>query len=66
MPGESFEGELDPLMLAETEARDLLERHVRELAEKIGPRDVRRHEALDAAAEYIASEFERPGRAACF
>jgi hypothetical protein len=53
MPGETGRGALAPLTPGQVEIRQRLERHVRELAGRIGERNSVRYEALVQAAAYI-------------
>jgi hypothetical protein len=61
MPGSSHAGPLPPLSGAEAELRDRLGRHVAVLAGEIGERNLWRHEALEASAEYIEQAFRAAG-----
>ena len=61
MPGSSHAGPLPPLSGAEAELRDRLARHVAVLAGEIGERNLWRHEALEASADYIESSFQAAG-----
>ena len=57
MPGRSFAGPLPPLSAEEEASRVRLERHVTELAGRIGERNYRRPAALADAAAYIEASF---------
>jgi hypothetical protein len=61
MPGETGRGVLPPLTPAQVELRQRLERHVRELAGRIGERNSVHYEALEAAAAYIERELAALG-----
>lgn len=61
MPGRSFAGAAAPLATHEQTLRQRLERHVRQLADKIGPRHVGRPEALEQAARYIEAQLQALG-----
>lgn len=57
MPGETGRTPLPPLTAAQTDLRRGLERHVRELAGRIGERNSVNYEALEEAASYIEHEL---------
>lgn len=61
MPGESYGGPLHPLTEGEAGLRDRLRRDVKVLAGEIGERNVWRAGALEAAAEFIVTEFRAIG-----
>jgi len=61
MPGETGRGTLAPLTPAQTELRQRLERHVRELAGRIGERNSVHYGALEQAAGYIERELASLG-----
>lgn len=63
MPGRSHRGPLPPLTEEETQLRDRLRKHVLMLAGEIGERNVRRPEALDRAAGYLAGALKEAGYA---
>jgi hypothetical protein len=63
MPGDSRSGVLSPLSADEILLRDHLERHVTVLAGVIGERNVWRHDALEAAADYIEETLRQLGYA---
>ena len=58
MPGDSYSGPLPPLSSQELELRERLQSHVEALARRIGERNLYRHGALQAAADYIQSTLE--------
>jgi hypothetical protein len=57
MPGETRRGTLPPLTPSQTEIRQGLERHVRELAGRIGERNSMHYGALEQAASYVEREL---------
>jgi len=61
MPGRSYAGPLEPLSEDESALRDQLKAHVVMLAGAIGERNLRRYQALNAAADYISQQFRRMG-----
>jgi hypothetical protein len=61
MPGETGWGTLAPLMPAQVELRQRLERHVRELAGRIGERNSVHYGALEEAAAYVERELAALG-----
>ena len=61
MPGETGRGVLAPLTPAQQELRRRLERHVRELAGRIGERNSVHYDALEAAAVYVERELAALG-----
>jgi Zn-dependent M28 family amino/carboxypeptidase len=61
MPGRSYEGPLEPLSEHESALRDQLKAHVLVLAGAIGERNVRRYQALNAAADYVSQQFREIG-----
>jgi hypothetical protein len=61
MPGETGRGTLPALTPAQTELRQRLERHVRELAGRIGERNSVHYGALEQAAAYIERELASLG-----
>ena len=61
MPGTSHSGALPPLSMEERTLHDRLSHHVEELAGRIGERNVWRHDALEAAAAYLAAELGAAG-----
>ena len=61
MPGHSWPGPLPPLTDREQLIHDNLQRHVSELAGRIGERNVWRPEAMAAAAVYIRKTLEEAG-----
>ncbi len=61
MPGNSYRGALPPLSPKEQTLRADLQRHVEELAEHIGERNMYRWDALQAAARYVETEFQAAG-----
>ena len=63
MPGDSHSGVLPPLSADEILLRDHLERHVTVLAGAICERNVWRHDALEAAADYIEETLRELGYA---
>lgn len=63
MPGDTGRGALPPLTAAQTEIRRGLERHVQELAGRIGERNSVHYEALQQAAAYIERELGALGYA---
>lgn len=64
MPGESLSGPLPAATAAEFDLAARLRGHVTELADVIGPRDLRVHpDALDRAADYVAGQFRSIGLA---
>ncbi len=60
-PGKSFQGPLPPLNEEEKTYRDLLERHLRVLAEQIGPRSTQEPQALERAAQYLEEQLTAMG-----
>jgi Zn-dependent M28 family amino/carboxypeptidase len=63
MPGSSWSGPLPPLTDREQLIHDNLQRHVEQLAGRIGERNVWRPEAMTAAAGYIRKILEDAGYA---
>jgi Zn-dependent M28 family amino/carboxypeptidase len=61
MPGETGRGALPPLTPAQKELRRALERHVRELAGRIGERNSVHYDALKQAASYVDRELAAIG-----
>ena len=61
MPGRSHAGPLSPLTAIEVELEARLRRHVEVLAGQIGERNLRRYEALQAAAAYVEASLAGPG-----
>ncbi len=61
MPGRSYEGPLESLSEHESALRDQLKAHVVMLAGAIGERNLRRYQALNAAADYISQQFQEMG-----
>jgi Zn-dependent M28 family amino/carboxypeptidase len=61
MPGETGHGTLPPLTPAQLDLRRRLERHVRELAGRIGERNSFHAGALEEAAAYVEREFAAVG-----
>jgi hypothetical protein len=61
MPGETGRGALAPLTPGQTEIARRLERHVRELAGRIGERNSRHPAALEDAARYVERELASLG-----
>jgi peptidase M28-like protein len=61
MPGETGRGSLAPLTPAQVDLRQRLERHVRELAGRIGERNSVHPDALEAAAAYVERELATLG-----
>jgi hypothetical protein len=61
MPGSSFRGKLPPLTEAQRDLSAELERHVRQLADEIGPRHLHWHDSLTQAGEYIEAHFRQVG-----
>jgi len=61
VPGKSFRGPLAALTPAESELAGELRRHVTMLASKIGERNARRLERLEAAVRRIEAELARVG-----
>ncbi|MDQ3951157.1 MAG: M20/M25/M40 family metallo-hydrolase [Gemmatimonadota bacterium] len=61
MPGETGRGALAPLTPAQAEIRQRLERHVRELAGRIGERNSVHYGALEQAAAYVERELASLG-----
>ncbi len=57
MPGETGRGAVPTLTPGQVELRQRLERHVRELAGRIGERNSVRHDALEQAAAYVEREL---------
>jgi hypothetical protein len=57
MPGETGWGPLAPLTGSQADLRQRLERHVRELAGRIGERNSVHADALEAAAAYVEREL---------
>lgn len=65
MPGKSYRGPMLPLTTQETELRDELRRDVEKLAGEIGERNVWRHRALAAAADFLEGSLAKSGYEAC-
>jgi hypothetical protein len=63
MPGEAGRRALAPLTPAQAEVRQRLERHVRELAGRIGERNSVHYGALEQAAAYVERELASLGYA---
>ena len=61
MPGHSHKGPLPPLTNDQATLRDRLRGHVTKLAGKIGERNVLHYRALQQAAQYVTSRFQRLG-----
>jgi hypothetical protein len=62
MPGESYHGELPPLINSEREVSSRLRAHVEMLATTIGPRNITSHlPALRQSADWIRSTFRALG-----
>src|SRR5918992_1792492 len=61
MPGQTGRGALAPLTPPQLEIRRRLERHVRELAGRIGERNSVHYGALEQAAAYVEREFAALG-----
>ncbi len=61
LPGRSFEGPLPPATAQQVELQDRIRAHVRTLAGTIGERNLRRPDALEAAARYIERTLEAGG-----
>jgi len=61
MPGQSYSDPVPPLSDEEISIRENLKRHISILAGQIGERNVRRYEALDAAAVYIEDALADAG-----
>jgi Zn-dependent M28 family amino/carboxypeptidase len=61
MPGETGRRTLAPLTPAQVELRERLERHVRELAGRIGERNSIHYGALEEAAAYVERELAALG-----
>jgi Peptidase family M28 len=61
MPGRSHAGPLPPLEGEAVVLRDRLRGHVETLAGRIGERNLWRHEALTAAAQYVEGSLRAPG-----
>lgn len=61
MPGKSAEGDLPPLNDGQQVLRDRLKRHVEYLAGTIGERNTHVPGSLDAAIDYLQSQFRQMG-----
>lgn len=61
MPGKSYQGELPPLTSAQSDLAAELRQDVITLAEKIGIRNYSDREGLNAAVEFIETEFRQAG-----
>lgn len=61
MPGRSHSGALPPATALEVELAGRLRRHVESLAGRIGERNLRHYESLQAAAAYVETELGQPG-----
>jgi hypothetical protein len=61
MPGRSFQGAFPALSPDESSIRENLKQHVSTLAGTIGERNLRRFDALNAAAQYVADAFKASG-----
>lgn len=57
MPGASFAGALPPLTAAEASLAEALRRDVEHIAVDLGERNLHRHEALEATADWIEAEL---------
>lgn len=60
-PGPSHEGPLKPLSEIEKQISLNLKQHVIVLSEKIGPRNIWRHETLERSASYVIKQLESAG-----
>ena len=60
-PGKSFQGPLPPLDEQEAHYRQVMERHLKVLAEQIGPRSTQEPQALEQAARYLQQQLEQMG-----
>jgi Zn-dependent M28 family amino/carboxypeptidase len=63
MPGKSYTGPQLPLSSMERDIRDRLQRHVSELAGRIGERNVWHENSMQDAASYIRQSLEETGYA---
>src|SRR5215831_14334083 len=61
MPLHSYSGSLKPLTADESTIRDDLKRHVTQLAETIGERNVDSYNSLKAAADYLDTTLRSAG-----
>ena len=61
MPGTSYSGPFEPLDTDEVELRERLQEHVEVLGGRIGERNVWHYRELEAAADYIRSQFDEYG-----
>ena len=63
MPGESYQGALQPLTDTETFLQERLREHVRVLAGQLGERNVWHPQQLEAAGQYIEEHLKHDGLA---
>lgn len=61
MPGRSYSGPLRPLTETELERRERLKSHVSTLAERIGERNLKHYDSLNASLNYIENNFSNIG-----
>ena len=61
MPSHSYSGPLKPLSSDEATIRDDLSRHVKQLSETIGVRNMDRYDSLKAAADYLETTLHGAG-----
>lgn len=61
MPGQSYQGPLEPLPAAELSLRDELRKDVEHLAVTIGERNLEHYDKLCDAAKFIESQFLKAG-----
>jgi hypothetical protein len=61
MPGKSYDGALPALSAEQTQLRQVLQRHVEQLADTLGERNIARPESLHAAADYVRQTFAAAG-----
>ena len=61
MPGQTYRGDFPRMSASETVLRDRLRKHVHHLAGEIGERNVWQFVELEAARQFIATEFEAMG-----
>ena len=61
MPGRSYTGPLRPLTDIDDEMRERLKKHVSTLAERIGERNIKHYDSLNASFDYIDNDLQGNG-----
>jgi hypothetical protein len=61
MPGKNYQGELPPLTEQQKILRKELKKHVYQLSEEIGERNLSSYNGLERAADYITGQFKSYG-----